>query len=121
MTWNTLGHLLAIVDLNADEFPPDFKAWLTENWHLWVRFETEASRVWLRRVTAEFPKKIPHYSARTILEVLRHESAVSDAGEPWKINDHATPDLARLYMLFHPQRAGFFELRVRKVKRGAAA
>lgn len=119
--WNIPAVLGGLVAKNASEFPPGFHGWLMDNWPLWLRFEAEATRVWDRRVASCKPGKIPHYSARTILEVLRHESAVSDTGTPWKINDHATPDLARLYMLFHPQRAGFFELRERKIALGVAA
>lgn len=86
------------------EFLPGFAAWLCQNWHVWLAFAREANKVWDRG------RK--HYSARTIIEVLRHESALSDAGVEYKLNDHNTPDLARLYRLTFPERAGLFETRV---------
>lgn len=56
------------------------------------------------------------YSMRTIIEVLRHNSAIRQAGDvTFKINDHAAPDLARLVMILFPAELdGFFELRGRK-------
>lgn len=88
---------------SKQEFRPQFLVWLACNAHVWARFEAEASKVWHRGRR--------HYSARTIIEVLRHESALADTGEPWKLNDHNTPDLARLYRLVHPERADLFEIR----------
>ena len=89
---------------HADQFRPGFAVWLASNRHVWLAFEREADRVWARGRR--------HYSARTILEHLRHESALADDGRDWKLNNNAAPDLARLYRLTHPDRAGLFELRV---------
>lgn len=96
-----LGLMMAV----APEFRRDFKDWLEANWHVWQAFEREANKIWGRGRT--------HYSARTIGEYLRHESALRQEKDetPWKLNDHAWPDLARLYMQFYPLRAEFFELR----------
>ena len=55
-----------------------------------------------------------HYSARTILHVLRHHSALQENGTPWKVNDHASPYLARLFDLRYPAHAGLFEKRETK-------
>ena len=93
-----------LVREHADQFRPGFAIWLASNRHVWSAFEREADRVWARGRR--------HYSARTILEHLRHESALSDDGRDWKLNNNAAPDLARLYRLTHPDRAGLFELRV---------
>lgn len=95
---------LNLVASRPDLFRAGFPAWLADNLHVWRAFEREADRVWLRGRQ--------HYSARTIIEVLRHESALSDTGIAYKLNDHNTPDLARLYGLAHPDRAGMFETRV---------
>lgn len=86
------------------KFRHDFAPWLAENWHIWLAFEREANRVWMMGRH--------HYAARRIIEWLRHETALREV-EPseFKINDHFTPDLARLYLTFYPERAGFFELR----------
>lgn len=86
------------------QFLPTFADWLTENWHVWLAFCREADKVWNngRR----------HYSARTITEVLRHNSVTAEVGAEWKINNVRIPDMARLYMATYPDRAGFFETRV---------
>lgn len=55
-----------------------------------------------------------HYSARTIIHVLRHHSAVRDGSMEHKINDHISPVLARRLMRDDPSFAGFFELRTAK-------
>ena len=83
----------------------DFAEWLEANWHVWQVFEREANRIWERGRR--------HYSARTIGEYLRHESALRQEPDetPWKLNDHAWPDLARLYIFAYPLRSEFFELR----------
>lgn len=85
-------------------FRADFIEWLSANLHIWERFEKEANAIYARN------RK--HYSARTIGEYLRHETALKESPEnEWKLNDHRWPDLARLYLLLYPERAGFFELR----------
>ncbi len=95
-----------LVTANAEHFRADFLDWLSRNYQVWLAFEHEADRVWARGRR--------HYSARTIGEYLRHESALREAPNEagWKLNDHYWPDLARLYMLVHPDREGFFERRV---------
>ncbi len=94
-----------LVVFNAQAFRADFLDWLSRNYAVWIAFEHEADRVWARGRR--------HYSARTIGEYLRHESALREEANEhgWKLNDHYWPDLARLYMLMHPDREGFFERR----------
>ena len=96
--------LQVVVDHNT-EYRREFREWVEANWHIWVAFEREANRIWERGRR--------HYSARTIGEYLRHESALRQEKDetPWKLNDHAWPDLARLYIAMYPLRAEFFELR----------
>jgi len=96
---------LALSQAAGAEYRRDFAEWLEANWHVWVAFEREANRIWERGRR--------HYSARTIGEYLRHESALRQAEDetPWKLNDHAWPDLARLYIAMYPLRSEFFELR----------
>ncbi len=86
-------------------FRKDFEEWFCDNYHVWLAFELEADKVWDRGRR--------HYSARTIGEYLRHESALKEGPNEhgWKINDHWWPDLARLYTLMHPDRSTFFERR----------
>jgi hypothetical protein len=104
----------ALVCAEQRHFRVDFMAWLSENWHVWQEFEAQADRVWARGRR--------HYSARTIFEVLRHESVVKEAGnaEGWKLNNNVVPDLARLYGLMHPDRVDFFEKRVGPLSARAA-
>lgn len=85
------------------QFRTDFAEWLDANWHIWLAFSREANRIY-----ATGRKR---YAARTIIEWLRHETAIREASAEFKINDHFTPDLARLWLAFHPERAGFFETR----------
>lgn len=96
--------LAALVRDNADQFRADFPAWLAENRAVWAGFKREADRIWHRGRT--------HYSVRTIIEHLRHESALTDNDAMFKLNNNHAPDLARLYRLAHPERAGLFETRV---------
>src|SRR5690554_4278984 len=95
-----------VVRENPGLFRDGFDVWLRENWIVWLAFEREASRIWHRGRR--------HYSARTIIEFLRHETALADTGEDFKINGNNVPDLARLYQLRYPERAGLFETRGRR-------
>lgn len=89
--------------LNLGNHRPEFMAWLGENWVIWERFEREANRLWLRGRT--------HYSAKTIIEYIRHETALYEQGGEWKINNSVSADLSRYYIDKYPDRAGFFEMR----------
>lgn len=100
--------VLSVIAANSGLFHDDFAAWITENWELWVRFDAEATKV--RR------RGFKHYSARTIVHFMRHETALSQAGGEWKINNNVSPDLARLYVILHPQAGYFFEFREMKSK-----
>jgi hypothetical protein len=93
--------LIDVVHCRPGLFRADFADWLQENWPIWKAFEREANAVWRngRR----------HYSARTIGEYLRHETALREDGE-WKINNNIVPDMARLYGLMYPER-DLFEFR----------
>ena len=96
-------NLLDMVEQDRENFLPGFAAWLRENLHVWRAFEREADKVWA--------KNRHHYSARTILEHLRHETALADTGVEFKLNNNIAPDLARLYRLRYPARAELFEIR----------
>lgn len=90
--------------LSGSQFRPDFSAWLLANQAIWLRFCAEAEKVWLRGRR--------HWSARTIVEYLRHETALQEVGDGmFKINGNYVPDLARLYLLTYPERAELFETR----------
>lgn len=95
-----------LIAAHPEQFTREFPDWLEENFPIWERFSIEADKIWASGRT--------HYSARTIGEFLRHETAVRESPNyhGFKVNDHAWPSLARLYMLVNPERAGFFERRV---------
>jgi hypothetical protein len=81
----------------------NFEQWLKDNEHIWKAFENQALLIYQRGYR--------HYSARTIIEFLRHHSALQEKDSIWKINDHITPFLARKFIAHHPHLNGFFELR----------
>lgn len=91
---------------HSEQFTPEFLAFLPDNTHVYSAFEREAKRVVARGYT--------HYSSKTIVEVLRHHSALEQVGGAWKLNNNITPYLARLFTLVNPANAGLFEFRVAK-------
>lgn len=97
---------------DLSRYREDFSEWLLDNQHIWRAFVREADKVWNRGRR--------HYSARTIIEVLRHESTLSEASGEYKINGNYVPDLARLYQETHPDRASLFETRLPRNARRAA-
>ena len=106
---------LFMAHMHADTFTREFLAYLADNLHVYGAFEREALRV--------VSRGRKHYSARTIIEVLRHESLLAEAGAgAWKLNDWHTPYLARLFALLNPQHGRLFEFREAKAaKRERAA
>ena len=91
------------INQNKEMFSNEFIKWFPDNMHVWHSFVIEAFKV--------HQKGFKHYSARTIIHVLRHHSAVSENCSQWKINDHHSPYLARLFDLVYPHKAGLFEYR----------
>lgn len=81
----------------------DFDLWLEDNQHIWEAFEKQALLV--------SERGFKHYSARTIVHVLRHHSALTETSGEWKINNNVSPYLARKFMQKYPQFKGFFETR----------
>ena len=80
----------------------NFDEWIADNPHIYQAFEREALAI---------ARKRPRYSARTIVEFLRHHTLITEKDGEWKINDHATPHLARLFAKNHPMFAHLFEFR----------
>lgn len=83
----------------------DFVSWVQENEHIYYAFEREALQT---------AKKRKHYSAKTIVEFLRHHSLIKENGAEWKINNYATSHLARLFAQRNPSFKDFFEYRTMK-------
>jgi hypothetical protein len=92
-----------VLKTHKDKFCDEFINWLPDNEHVWEAFTNEAVKIQ--------KKGFKHYSARTIVHVLRHHSVVSENGSEWKINNNHSPYLARLFDLVYPHRAGLFEYR----------
>jgi len=106
----TIEQARAAILLHQSMFKRDFFDWITANHPIFAYFEQSAQKV--------RESGFDHYSARTIIEVMRHRTNIREIGDgTWKLNDHRTPDMARLYMLLHPEHAGLFEFRVRKAPR----
>lgn len=103
---NRIDRHLELVAQHPHQFRGDFAEWLESNAHVFAYFEECAVKVW----EAGFK----HYSARTIVEVMRHRSNVREIIGEYKLNDHRTPDMARLHMLLHSEHRGLFEFRERK-------
>ena len=100
--------LIDTLTKNKEKFSDEFLKWLPENEHVWNAFALEAMKV----ERAGFK----HYSARTIIHVLRHHSAIAENGSQWKINNNYSPYLARLFDIVYPHKAGLFEYRAVKRK-----
>lgn len=95
-----------IAVLNQHLFTDEFMEWLPDNLHIWKAFVREASAV--------INKGFKHYSARTIIHVLRHHSALYEVGGEFKINNNTSPYLARLFDVVYPSYRGLFEYRETK-------
>ena len=89
---------------NKEHFSDDFLVWLQSNEHVFHSFRDQVFLVIKRGFT--------HYSSKTIIEVLRHHSALSDSGVQYKLNNNVTPYLPRLFDLMYPEHAGLFEYRI---------
>lgn len=96
---------LKLANEHAGLFTKEFMDYLPQNLHVYQAFEHEALKV---------ARKFEHYSARTIIEFLRHYSALEEVGGAWKLNNDNTPYLARLFVLAYPQHVDLFEFREAK-------
>ena len=88
------------------EHPQFFRkdwAWFNDNWHIVEAFEDAA--IQLIRIGRD------HYSARTIVEVLVHESVLKEVAGEFKIGNDNAPDLARIFVVLHPEHVEFWEYR----------
>ena len=98
--------------LHSDLFSDNFFDWLKDNYAVYDYFERSALQV--------IEKGFKHYSARTIVEVMRHRTNIREIGDgTWKLNNNRTPEIARLFMLLHPEHRGFFEFRFKTEEKAA--
>lgn len=86
-------------------FPVRFAQYLPSNLHVYLSFEHNALMV--------VSRGFKHYSARTIVEFMRHHTALAESGTVWKLNNLHIPYLARLFTLRYPQHATLFDFRNR--------
>ena len=75
---------------------------LASNLKLVTRFSQQAHVIAQKRT---------HYSARTIIEVLRHNSIIEDNDPDYKINNNVTPLMARISMAMFPALNALFSIR----------
>lgn len=94
----------ALINVESDLYTQGYADWLQDNWHIWRGFCEQADALWARGRR--------HYSARTIIEWMRHNSAMAESNGDFKINNNFAPDCARLYVSLHPERSDFFQFRV---------
>lgn len=78
---------------------------------VWTLFVREADKVW-----ASGRK---HYSARTLLEFIRHHQVIEAGNRDFIINNNWQADIARAYLRMRNDRWSFFELRDSSTKRAA--
>lgn len=52
-----------------------------------------------------------HYSARTIIEAIRHETMIADNDRQFKVNNNIAPSMSRIAMELFPILNGLFETR----------
>lgn len=95
-----------VANAHADIFPEEFRAWLPANVHVYAAFEREALRV--------IARGFKHYSSKTVIEFLRHHSALTERDSDWKLNNNHTPYLPRLFDRIHPDHVGLWEYRETK-------
>lgn len=99
-----LQQSLSFVPVFDESYPEGFSEWLRLNQRIYSAFRSRALQMALRGR--------PRYSARTIVETIRWETDLREAEVTFKINDHFTPGMARLFMAeFGARFPRFFELR----------
>lgn len=77
--------------------------WVIDNWNVIKAFENIAlDIIYVGR---------DHYSARTIVEVMRHNSVIADTDKEFKLNNNSAPDLARIFVVLHPEFVDFWDYR----------
>lgn len=99
---NDIEVFTKFIDANPRFFKKE-KDWFIMNWHIVEAFETVALKLISMNRT--------HYSARTIVEVLVHQSVLKEINGKFKIGNDNAPDLARVFVVLHPEYVDFWEYR----------
>lgn len=88
----------------APFFRPGFVSWLADNFHVYEAFERMALDL--------LAQGHDHLSARTIVHGMRHFTPCRETSAlGFKINDHLSPDLARVFCIKYSQHLSRFESR----------
>lgn len=104
--------LESMMDASDTPFPSEFRTWLRDNMTVWDAFVDQADAV--------IKMGYSHYSSRTIIEVLRHHTALRETGNTgWKLNDHNVPYLSRLFAVAYPHHRDLFAFRTTNLERAA--
>ena len=102
MTEDSASKFCNFIDAHPKFFKKS-KEWFLENWHVVEAFEQAALRlIGMNRA---------HYSAKTIVEVLVHQSQLKEINGTYKIGNDNAPDLARAFVVLHPDHVDFWEYR----------
>ena len=94
--------ILNFIEIHDSYFKKPME-WFDNNWHVVEAFEKSALNI--------ISKGRSHYSARTIVEVLVHESIIAEKDGQFKIGNDNAPDLARVFVVLHPEHKNFWEYR----------
>ena len=100
--------IIDIVRANKSKFRGDFLDWMADNGHVYLAFEERANRLWDCGRT--------HFGAKSIVEHIRFDTAISEVGGEFKVNNTFTSSMARLYALLNPSRASLFTLRASEIR-----
>ena len=92
--------------LHPEQFRAGFADWLWDNISLQRELDREALRV------AALGRS--NYSAYTIVEYMRHYTMLADSGGEFKLDQHWSSSMARMFAHMYPAHADLFEFRVRK-------
>lgn len=101
-SYNRAEKVLSVVYSNAREFRDDFYSWMVSNIHIYGEFEHRALAV------AKFR---PRYSARSIADLMRHDTAIRSLCDEYKLNGNYVPHMARLFAMLNSAHAGLFSFR----------
>lgn len=102
---------IEVIKANPSLFRADFESWIVANWHVADAFISASNKVW--------NVGFRHYSARTIMEVIRHRSNIREISGEYKVNNNQIPNLARLYVLLNPDRSSIFSFRSSDIREAA--
>jgi len=105
--WYQIGnnwelHKVDLLERHYNEIPGNVR----------TEFNQKAELIWNKqhKQLKAGTRKTMHYSARTILHVIRWETDIH-SGTQFKVDDHWSPVLARMFERSNPKYLGFFEKR----------